>query len=142
MEFYIPVFRPLYPPLFSPVCCGRLAKMFSNLKPSRGLQSIFNISDRKNIVRVDQILILGLKSGARSQQLLSMSTVKIKTGKDGRADRVTKFSKIFKKSSRVSPRCPRVCRINLKKKGAATRVRPKINLVESFDKLEFQRVST
>ena len=113
--------------------------MFSNLKVSRGLQSIFNISDIKNIVRVDQILILGLKSGARSQQLLS--TVKIKTGKDGRADRVTKFSKIFKKSSRVSPRCPRVCRINLKKKGAATRVRPKINLVESFDKLEFQRVS-
>ena len=36
---------------------------------------------------------------------------------------------------------PRVCRINLEKKGAATRVRPKINLVESFDKLEFQRVS-
>ena len=46
----------------------------------------------------------------------------------------TKFSKILKTSSRV-------CRINLKKKDAATRVRPKINLVESFDKLEFQRVS-
>ena len=69
----------------------QISKMFSNLKVSRGLQSIFNISDIKNIVRVDQILILGLKSGARSQQLLS--TVKIKTGKDGR---VTKFRKIFK----------------------------------------------
>ena len=74
----------------------------------------YSISEiEKNIVRVDQILILGLKSGAKSQQL----TEEVKTGKEGR---VTKFSKIFKKSSRVAPR---VCRINLKKKGAATRVR-------------------
>ena len=40
----------------------------------------YSISEiEKNSVRVDQILILGLKSGARSQQL----TVEIKTGKDG-----------------------------------------------------------
>ena len=40
----------------------------------------YSISEiEKNIVRVDQILILGLKSGARSQQL----TEEIKTGKDG-----------------------------------------------------------
>ena len=53
----------------------------------------YSISEiEKNMIRVDQILILGLKSGAKSQQL----TVEIKTGKEGR---VTKFSKIFKKSS-------------------------------------------
>ena len=40
----------------------------------------YSISEiEKNMIRVDQILILGLKSEARSQQL----TEEIKTGKDG-----------------------------------------------------------
>ena len=72
-----------------------------------------------------------MKSGARSQQLLLLRLRQVKT-----AELLN-----LAKSQEIVPSRPRVCRINLKKKGAATRVRPKINLVESFDKLEFQRVS-
>ena len=71
----------------------------------------YSISEiEKNSVRVDQILILGLKSGARSQQLLLLRLRQVKT-----AELLN-----LAKSSRNRPR---VCRINLQKKGAATRVR-------------------